>query len=92
MAKTERNVSIPTIHMNGTSAESLLKDLMTAYHATAQLQSAMRDVTPNARDYYTQGDEAATKARNDHATRQKMISDIRTDLETIIIGIQDQQH
>jgi len=91
MAKTERNVSIPTIHMNGTSAESLLKDLMVAYHATKQLQDAMRDVTPNARDYYVQGDEAATKARDDHAARQKTISDIRADLEAIIIGIQDQE-
>lgn len=91
MSNTKRNVSIPTIHMNGTSAESLINDAMAAYQAVGKALDAMRHVTPNLRDYYIKGEKAGLKARNDHAARQKMLSDIREDLETIITGIQDQE-
>lgn len=91
MAKTERNVSIPTIHMNGTSAESLINDAMAAYQAVGKALDAMRHVTPNLRDYYIKGDEAGQEARDQHQQRVMKLSDVREDLEAIIIGIQDQQ-
>lgn len=91
MSNTERKVAVPTIHMNGTSAKSLLDDLMRAYNAVGEAQEAMRAVTPNNRDYYILGDEACREAREQHQVRVMKLADVREDLEKIIIGIQDQE-
>lgn len=89
--QTDRKVAIPTIHTNGTSAESLIDDLMNAYRDVGQALQSMRSVTPNGRDYYVQGDEALEEARKQHDGRVLKLADVRKDLEAIIIGIQDQQ-
>lgn len=91
MSSTEIKVAIPTIHLNGTSAESLLEDLMDAYRDIGQAIQSMRHVTPNARDYYVQGEEAGAEARLQHQQRVMKLNDIRDELQTIILGIQDQQ-
>ncbi len=91
MSSTEIKVAIPTVHMNGTSAESLIDDAMKAYQAVGNALEAMRAVTPNARDYYVKGEEAAAEARLQHQLRVMKLTDVRDDLQTIILGIQDQQ-
>jgi hypothetical protein len=45
----------PTVHMNGTSAEELIKQLRTARRAMQAAFETLREASPNARDYYPQG-------------------------------------
>jgi hypothetical protein len=45
----------PTIHLNGTSADSLLRDDEAAHDAVTQAISALAQVAPHGRDYYVQG-------------------------------------
>lgn len=53
---------LPTIHLNGTSPESLLFEATQAREALSRAVDAIQGAHPNARDYYPQGVEAASKA------------------------------
>ena len=90
MRHQERDVMLPTVHTNGTPGERLFEDVMKAYEAVRQAQEAMRHVTPNGRDYYTQGPDATTKARDQHFERQKKLADVFDDLAAIALSIRDQ--
>lgn len=43
---------IPTVHMNGTSPEDLLEQLVRAHQAVAGALEALDAASPNGRDYY----------------------------------------
>ena len=43
---------MPLVHINGTSAESLLEMREEAYLAIGEAITALQDMAPNARDYY----------------------------------------
>jgi hypothetical protein len=62
-------ITAPTVHLNGTSAKDLWEGYEAAYDAVRAAQDALRKIEFNARDYYVQGDEAYSKAR-DHRTEQ----------------------
>ncbi len=83
------SVSIPTIHSNGTSEKELSLALEVASSALRKALRAMRDVTPNGRDYYTQGDGALTKAIDAHADRCRRLDDVQRELVEIYTGIYD---
>jgi len=53
---------LPTIHINGSSAESLTKDYSHARRAVQEASIALMSVDFNARDYYVQGPSAWTEA------------------------------
>lgn len=53
---------LPTIHLNGTSAETLLFEATQARDALSRALDAMWGAAPNARDYYPQGVESAARA------------------------------
>jgi len=55
--------TLPTVHLNGTSVESLLHAYSAALDAAHALSTALREAAPNARDYYPQGDDAFNQAR-----------------------------
>jgi hypothetical protein len=81
---------LPTIHLNGTSAKTLLAGYDAAYDALHAFQNVMREIEFNARDYYVDGPgswEAACYARV--AINQK-IKDIETYITTHMMYIQDQ--
>lgn len=80
----------PTIHLNGTSAESLLK---TSDHAIRKLReaiSALGEAMPNARDYYHQGSEAFYQAQNEHRAREQAIAKVLEDMVAIHLHVLDQ--
>ena len=54
----------PTVHLSGTSAAALLEGYEAATAAVTAACNALRDAAPNARDYYPQGPDAWTKARD----------------------------
>jgi len=47
-------LAIPTIHLNGTSADDLIEGLVRARHALNEAVSLLQDAAPNGRDYYVQ--------------------------------------
>ena len=60
---SDKKISIPTVHMNGTSDDALLGQAIKAYYALEDAEQALYDMTPNDRDYYQQGDGAGDEAR-----------------------------
>ena len=59
----------PTIHLNGTSKESLLDQVTDAREALNAAIGALNNAAPNARDYYPQGDSAFIQATLEHRNR-----------------------
>jgi len=52
------SLTVPTVHLNGTSREELLRQLQDAWQAVFQARDALAKASPNARDYYPQGEHA----------------------------------
>lgn len=78
---------LPTIHLNGTSREALLRDIATTVHALREALSALSKGYPNARDYYPQGPDAIGEAQREHEDRMRRVRSVVTELETIWEGI-----
>lgn len=82
-------LSIPSIHLNGTSKNELLDQLQTAYSAVDAAMIAMSKAAPNGRDYYPQGPDAIRKAVVEHSERLAKLAAVSRELETIVIAIVD---
>jgi polysaccharide pyruvyl transferase WcaK-like protein len=76
-------LSVPTIHMNGTSQQELLDQICMALSAIRDAEQAMRAVTPNGRDYYPQGPDAIQEALRQHANRLHNLRAVHDELEQI---------
>lgn len=74
-------IILPIIHMNGTSKESLMNDLETAFFAINNALDAMRQIAPNGRDYYPQPG-LMDKAIEQHTRRCLALSSLLSELET----------
>lgn len=85
------NVSIPTVHLNGTSKDALVEQLRHAVEAVNRAIDAVSSAAPHGRDYYVQADkDAFTIAARQHAARVVKLSEVAKELETIAIGVLDQ--
>jgi hypothetical protein len=71
----------PTIHINGSSAQSLADE----YQQAASYLRTCLDVlpSPNARDYYPQEPDAFTKAQQEHASRRLRVATVLEEVETL---------
>ena len=81
---------IPTIHLNGTSAESLMEDLDNAYSVLNTALSALAQTAPNGRDYYVQAAGNMEKAQAQHYERMKKLQNVQRELQAIVDAIQEQ--
>lgn len=77
-------LAVPTVHLNGTSREMLVKELETAYDALGAAYEAMRECGPNGRDYYPQGPGALERAIRQHFDRLSRVDSVRSELEALI--------
>ena len=75
----------PTIHMNGTSRNSLLDEIKDAKHALSVAIEKLCAMRPNARDYYPQGPEAFEKAQQEHQSRLNAVGAVVRAMIGIII-------
>jgi len=82
-------MQLPTIHLNGTSADSLLDSLGAAADALEAAYQALKQTAPNGRDYYPQGPAAMGAARSEHEARLKKIDQVKDEIEAMIGGIYD---
>lgn len=76
-------LSIPTVHLNGTSRDGLMKPLMAAVEALQLAIDAVQQACPNGRDYYVQSDGAIKEALRQHGTRVQALAEVRTELYEI---------
>jgi hypothetical protein len=79
--RIEHQTSVPSIHTNGTSAESLLDGLSDALDHLRRGQRAMAAAEPNERDYYPHGPQAVTRAKGEAEERHIDLRRIITELE-----------
>jgi len=71
---------VPSIHLNGSSKESLLDDVHEARMALAAAISALGKCWPNGRDYYPQGDGALLKAKVEWQERFNRLTIVEAEL------------
>ena len=87
------DVIVPTVHLNGTSGESLIEQLNTVDLALDAAMTAMADATPHDRDYYVQADpDAGAKARHAHIERMKRIEAVQHEIMELRLGVYTQLH
>jgi hypothetical protein len=97
-------VIVPTVHLNGTSKDELLKQLADVMEGLRDANSALRDAeiamaqaTPHDRDYYVQGPRHGHEARHQNSERRRRLiemkeelGDMARDIYNVIEGIKAQ--
>lgn len=80
-------IAKPTIHLNGTSRESLLESYMAAGDAITVAIQQLIQAAPNGRDYYPQGDGALREAMRQHEERIASLRKVMEELQEIAEAI-----
>lgn len=83
----------PTLHLNGSSADSLIKDYQEAADAAYEAVKALGNVDFHGRDYYTQDTDgkAFQQARDEHLARLAKLESVRVELGQILLNVVDQR-
>ena len=76
----KRALTVPSVHLNGTSREELLRQVQNAGQAVFQARDALAKASPNARDYYPQGEHAYPAARAEHDRRAMVLLEVEEEL------------
>ena len=84
------DLTIPRVHLNGTSAIALISENVDAARAVHIALDALSGAAPNGRDFYPIGYDAFEKARTEHEARCKKLKSVVDELEEIIHGIHEQ--
>ena len=80
---TTPSLMIPTIHLNGTSRESLTEGYEKAVEAMAAAIAAVGGTSPNARDFYPQGSDAFNQAAVQHQARMVRLREVEQELQQL---------
>jgi hypothetical protein len=83
-------MTLPTIHSNGTSLDTLLDGYDAIDLALYDLIAKWQAVEFNARDYYLQGPDAYTQARDERQQHGAKIQEIRAYIDGIRQHLYDQ--
>ena len=83
--------TLPTIHLNGTGAESLFNEYGNAWRALKAAREALAQTTCNARDFYPQGPAAFSQARSERDEALQKLREVKTYIEEVLMGIMAQQ-
>lgn len=82
--RVEHTVAVPTIHSNGTSAETLRDQYARAVADIHDALSALYGAAPNGRDYYLPGGCTWESANAQHSARIDHLVAIRAELVQIM--------
>ena len=77
-------MTLPTVHLNGTSAKDLYADLERAYDAIQVAWEVLRRAAPNGRDYYPQGPRVVYQAEDEHVSRLQRLQSVQQELELLM--------
>ncbi len=81
-------MQLPTIHTNGTDAETLVNDYMDAMDALLHAVNELERCAPNARDYYVNGGDIQI-AMIEHADRIARIVTVRAEINQLAEHVAD---
>jgi hypothetical protein len=83
-------MKVPTVHLNGTSKDELMRQLGAAISAVHHAGVLLGEAAPNGRDFYTQGAEAINDAKREHEARLTKLHEVWRELTTIADAVSDQ--
>jgi hypothetical protein len=74
------DLKIPSVHLNGTSKDVLLEQTLNAAESLRSAINALCAASPNARDYYVQGDGVFKIAQAQHEDRVRRLQTVFKEL------------
>jgi len=80
----------PTIHLNGTNGEELLKACRDAGEAIHEAVGRVLAMAPNGRDYYPQGPGALKIASDGHRAMIQSLEAVLAEVDALAIEISDE--
>lgn len=81
---------VPTVHLNGTSGSVLEEQLCNVLVALRAALEFANEATPNARDYYVQGEGAFEAAQNQHTRRVEQLQAVRREYAEMLDNVVEQ--
>ena len=81
-------LTLPTVHLNGTSRTDLFNAISVALDALAEARVALQATAPNGRDYYPQGEMAIRQATAEHVARLRMLETVYAELYAVAEHVQ----
>ena len=87
--KTEM-VGVPTVHLNGTSADSLVNQRLEVVESLRDTLNAIGQAWPHGRDYYVQGPNALEEAQDLWQGRVEVLKTMVADITQEALAIQEQ--
>lgn len=75
---------IPSVHLNGTSKQELIRTNMAALLSVTAAISNVQKSAPNGRDFYPQSPDAITTAMAEHWERINKLKAVQEDFEKIL--------
>ena len=83
--------TLPTIHLNGDSIESLRESHMKAYEALTDAINAAAEACPNSRNYYPQGNSSFLSARDEHVEILRNLYSAKSHFENLLVHLDEQE-
>lgn len=80
-------MKLPTIHRNGTPRDRLLEQVTEARQAVFDAMEKLKEASPNARDYYPQGERAFVEAQDEWRERYWKLQVVWNELGEIALHI-----
>jgi hypothetical protein len=80
-------MTVPTVHLNGTSKRELINQLCEASNALNDAYEKLKRAAPNGRDYYPQGPSALTAATDEHMDRLRRVDAVKYEIDQLTLAI-----
>ena len=85
-----KELQVPTVHLNGTSKDALVKNLENAYRALLEACRSLNETAPHGRDYCVQEDpEAFSKANEQYHARGRKLVEVMDELIVIRVAVEE---
>jgi hypothetical protein len=78
---------VPTVHLNGTSKDELVRQVADAGRALRLGIETLGEANPNGRDFYIQGPDALRLAQQEHRIRLGKLEEVHDELQTLAEAI-----
>lgn len=78
-----KKLTVPCVHMNGTSKTSLQEALIAAVYDLQKARKSLIETAPHARDYYVISDTAYLPARAEYISRLTRLKAVEDELTAI---------
>ncbi len=89
MPTTQTEMTVPSLHLNGSGWDNLNEQYRGALEALRTAREAIP--VPHGRDYYVQEEGAFEKARAQFETQLRKLNEVEEELTGILLGIMEQR-